>query len=142
MAPADNLRSKTLMPSMDSDLFWALHDKFGHQYQYMFNALQLNQGEGKFSEIAKLSGVHKTDWSWATLLADYDNDGYKDLFVTNGYKRNGMDNDFSIAFAAMKAQYNNNPPNNVKQEWLNKPPTYKLKNQIYKNKGDLTWMET
>ena len=137
MAPADNLRSKTLMPSMDIDLFWDLHDKYGHQYQYMFNSLQLNQGEGRFSEIAKLSGVHKTDWSWATLLADFDNDGYKDLFVTNGYKRNAMDNDFSKEFAAMKAQYQNNPPNNVKQEWLTKPPTYKLKNQIYKNKGNL-----
>jgi len=137
MAPADNLRSKTLMPSMNTQLFWDLHDKYGHQYQYMFNALQLNQGEGKFSEIAKLSGVHKTDWSWATLLADYDNDGHKDLFVSNGYKRNAMDNDFSKEFAAMKVKYNNNPPNQIKQKWLNKPPSYKLKNQIYKNKGDL-----
>lgn len=137
MAPADNLRSKTLMPSMDINLFWDLHDKYGHQYQYMFNALQLNQGEGKFSEVAKLSGVHKTDWSWATLLADYDNDGYKDLFVSNGYKRNAMDNDFSKEFAAMKVKYQNNPPNNIKQQWLNKPPSYKLKNQIYKNKGNL-----
>ena len=137
MAPADNLRSKTLMPSMNIDLFWDLHDKYGHQYQYMFNALQLNQGEGQFSEIAKLSGVHKTDWSWATLLADYDNDGHKDLFVTNGYKRNAMDNDFSKEFAAMKVKYQNNPPNDVKQQWLTKPPSYKLKNQIYKNKGNL-----
>jgi len=137
MAPADNLRSKTLMPSMNTNLFWDLHDKYGHQYQYMFNALQLNQGDGKFSEIAKLAGVHKTDWSWATLLADYDNDGYKDLFVSNGYKRNAMDNDFSKEFAAMKVKYNNNPPNQIKQQWLNKPPSYKLKNQIYKNKGAL-----
>ena len=137
MAPGDNLRSKTLMPSMDSGLFWDLHNKFGHQYQYMFNALQLNQGNGHFSEIAKLAGVHKTDWSWATFFADFDNDGNKDLFVSNGYKRNAMDNDFNNEFVAMKARYNQNVPIQEKQKWLNKPPTYKLENQIYKNKGNL-----
>lgn len=137
MAPGDNLRSKTLMPSMDADLFWDLHNKFGHQYQYMFNALHLNQGNGHFSEIGKLAGVHKTDWSWATFFADFDNDGNKDLFVSNGYKRNAMDNDFNNEFVAMKARYNQNVPNQEKQKWLNKPPTYKLENQIYKNKGNL-----
>lgn len=137
MAPGDNLRSKTLMPSMDAELFWDLNKKFGHQYQYMFNALHLNQGSGHFSEIAKLAGVHKTDWSWATFFADFDNDGNKDLFVSNGYKRNAMDNDFNNEFVAMKARYNQNVPNQEKQKWLNKPPTYKLENQIYKNKGNL-----
>ena len=55
--------------------------------QYTRNTLQLNRGEGKFSEIAFLSGISSTDWSWSPLLADYDNDGDKDLFVTNGFLR-------------------------------------------------------
>ncbi len=138
MAPGNNLRSKTLMPSMNPQLFNDLTDKFGYHTQYMFNALQLNQGNGRFSECAKMAGVHKSDWSWATLFADYDNDGYKDLFITNGYKRNAMDNDFSLEFKAMKANYpSGKVPNAIKEKWLNKPPAYKLKNQIYRNDGQL-----
>ena len=133
MAPANNFRSKTLMPSMSTEDFRVYVDLFGHQYQYMFNALHLNQGEGQFSEIAKLAGVHKTDWSWSTLLADLDNDGLKDMFVSNGYKYNKMENDFSIEFDKMMAKYNRKVPVEVKAEWLEKPPSYKLKNYAFKN---------
>ena len=135
MAPANNFRSKTLMPSMAPEDFNAFVNYFGYTYQYMFNALQINHGDNKFSEIGKLAGVHKTDWSWATLLADFDNDGLKDMFVSNGYKFNKMENDFSIEFKDMKQQYNDNIPDEIKQEWINKPPSYKLPNYIFKNKN-------
>ncbi len=134
MAPANNFRSKTLMPSMSTRDFYLLTREFGYVHQYMFNSLQLNNGNNRYSEIAKLSGVAKTDWSWATLLADYDNDGLKDIFVSNGYKYNKMENDFSIAFREMMASYPKGQiPESVKNEWINKPPSYKLKNYFFHN---------
>ena len=68
--------------------------KAGFYYQYMRNMLQLNNGNGTFSEIGQLAGISNTDWSWAPLFADYDNDGWKDLFVTNGYLRDYTNMDF------------------------------------------------
>jgi len=133
MAPANNFRSKTLMPSMSTENFNYFVKTLDYPYQYMFNAFHFNQGEGQFSEIAKLAGVHKTDWSWAVLLADLNNDGLKDMFVSNGYKYNKMENDFSISFKEMMAKYNGNVPAEVKEEWINKPPSYKLKNYAFKN---------
>ena len=137
MAPANNFRSKTLMPSMSTENFNYFVKTLDYPYQYMFNAFHLNQGKGQFSEIAKLAGVHKTDWSWAVLLADLDNDGLKDMFVSNGYKYNKMENDFSISFKEMMAKYNGNVPLEVKAEWINKPPSYKLKNYAFKNVNGL-----
>lgn len=133
MAPANNFRSKTLMPSMAPEDFKVYVDVFDYQHQYMFNSLHLNQGKSQFSEVAKLAGVHKTDWSWATLLADLDNDGLKDMFVSNGYKYNKMENDFSIEFKEMMAKYNGKIPEEVKAKWINKPPSYKLKNYAFRN---------
>ncbi len=93
MLPEDNVRQKLLL-SPDN------YDKFDHNvrsgfyYQYMRNMLQLNNGDGSFSEVGQLSGISNTDWSWAALLADYNNDGWKDLFVTNGYYRDYTNLDF------------------------------------------------
>lgn len=98
MTPADNFRSKANMASMDIDGFWE-NVNAGFHYQYMYNALQLNQGikpNGApfFADIAKMSGIDKTDWSWACLFADYNNDGLSDLFVTNGTRRDINNKDF------------------------------------------------
>ena len=80
---------------MNTARFDLITKHFNHQY--MFNALQVNNGNGSFSEIAQLAGVANTDWSWSSLFIDADNDGHKDLFVTNGIKRDirfvdGMNN--------------------------------------------------
>ena len=114
MLPEDNYRKKMIVPAASYDKFQLLLQK-GYEPQYTRNALQLNNGistsssgvpeqsEGKehnsggeatFSDIAFLSGVSATDWSWAPLFADYDNDGDKDLMVTNGFYRDFGNQDF------------------------------------------------
>ena len=93
MLPEDNHRQKLLFAPDNYEKF-DLNLRSGFYYQYMRNMLQLNNGDGSFSEIGQLAGVANTDWSWAPLWADYDNDGWKDLFVTNGYVRDYTNMDF------------------------------------------------
>jgi len=93
MAGASHYRSKTNMPSMSPETFWANVDK-GNHHQYMHNTLQLNQGDAKFVEIANLSGIAKTDWSWSLLINDFDNDSNEDIYITNGIKRDIRNNDY------------------------------------------------
>ncbi|HEY0742363.1 MAG TPA: VCBS repeat-containing protein [Chryseosolibacter sp.] len=93
MLPEDNHRQKLLM-APDNYAKFDLNLRNGFYYQYMRNMLHLNNGNGTFSEVGQLAGVSNTDWSWAALLADYDNDGLKDLFVTNGYVRDYTNLDF------------------------------------------------
>ncbi|MGH2644172.1 MAG: VCBS repeat-containing protein, partial [Chitinophagaceae bacterium] len=93
MLPADNYRQKLLFNPDD----YIQHEQLvqnGYGQQFMSNALQLNNGNGTFSEIAQLAGISNTDWSWAPLIADFDNDGWKDIFITNGYARDLTNMDF------------------------------------------------
>ena len=93
MLPEDNKRQKLLL-SPDNYNKFDLHVRSGFYYQYMRNMLQVNNGNGTFSEVGQLKGISNTDWSWSALLADYDNDGWKDLFVSNGYFRDYTNQDF------------------------------------------------
>ena len=93
MLPEDNKRQKLLMASDNYEKF-DLNLRSGFYYQYMRNMLQLNNGNGTFSEIGQLSGLSNTDWSWAPLWMDFDNDGRKDLFVSNGIPRRLNDIDY------------------------------------------------
>ncbi|MGH1434586.1 MAG: VCBS repeat-containing protein [Lewinella sp.] len=93
MAPEDNYRSKANMSGMNPTKFWGLAQS-GYHYQYMFNTLQLNNGNGTYSEIGNLANIAQTDWSWATLLGDYDLDGDKDLYITNGQLRDIRNKDY------------------------------------------------
>ncbi len=93
MLPEDNRRQKLLL-SPDNYEKFDLNLRSGFYYQYMRNMLQLNNGNGSFSEIGQLAGISNTDWSWAALLADFNNDGWKDLFVSNGYYRDYTNLDF------------------------------------------------
>ncbi len=93
MSPSDHYRAKTNMPSMQPESFEKMIQWQGIP-QYMSNTVQLNTGDAHFSEIGHLAGVTKTDWSWAPLIADLDNDGFKDLYITNGYPIDMLNNDF------------------------------------------------
>lgn len=85
MTANDNKRLKANMSGMDPDLFY-YNLKEGNHYEYMFNTLQRNNGNNTYSQIGFLAGIATTDWSWAPLFADFDNDADKDLFITNGIK--------------------------------------------------------
>jgi enediyne biosynthesis protein E4 len=93
MLPEDNHRQKLLL-SPDNYAKYNLSVRSGFYHQYMRNMLQLNNGNGTFSETGQIAGISNTDWSWAALFADYDNDGWKDLFVTNGYNKDFTNLDF------------------------------------------------
>lgn len=93
MLPEDNHRQKLLL-TPDNYAKFKQNVRSGFYYQYMRNMLQLNNGNGTFSEIGQQAGVSNTDWSWSALFADYDNDGWKDLYVTNGYYRDYTNLDF------------------------------------------------
>lgn len=93
MLPEDNKRQKLLLAPDNYGKF-DFNVKVGFHYQYMRNMLQLNNGNGSFSEVGQIAGISNTDWSWSALLADYDNDGWKDLAITNGYFRDYTNLDF------------------------------------------------
>ncbi|MEB2786619.1 FG-GAP-like repeat-containing protein [Algoriphagus persicinus] len=93
MLPPDNFRQKTMFPDINYNQFRMILS-LGYLPQYVRNTLQLNNGNNTFSEIAYLSGVHETDWSWAPLFADFNNNGYKDLYITNGYRKDVTNLDF------------------------------------------------
>jgi len=87
MASSNHYSSKVNMKSMNTPKFNSLVEN-GYHYQYMLNTLHINKDNNMFSEIAQLSGIGKTDWSWAPLFFDIDLDGKKDLYITNGVKKN------------------------------------------------------
>jgi ASPIC and UnbV/FG-GAP-like repeat len=143
MNPEDNYRKKMMMgPS--SYLTYQNFDMFGYQYQYVRNTLQLNQGASlgqqdsigipAFSEIGFLSGVAQTDWSWTPLIADFDNDSYRDLVITNGFPRDVSDHDFSTYRQQSVAL----PP--IK-DIIKQIPQIKLHNYAFHNNGDLTFSD-
>lgn len=141
MNPEDNYRDKTMMNGSNINIYKRFAE-YNYQHEYVRNVLQLNQGttidksgfEGPpiFSEIGLMSGIAETDWSWGPLAADFDNDGYKDLIITNGYPKDVTDHDF-IAFR-------NNSYQIASKEYLLKLiPEVKIANYAYRNNGDLTF---
>ena len=135
MASESHFRSKTNMGSMRPATFWS-NVAQGKHYQYMFNTLQLNNGNGTFSEIGQLAGISKTDWSWAVLLADFDNDGWKDLCITNGIKRDIRNNDF---LEGIRRQVQAGNTSFDVMQLVQQVPSNPVPNYIYRNEGDYTF---
>jgi len=142
MLPEDYKRSKVSMPSMDVDGFYAIVNSGMHK-QYMHNALHLNQGNLFFSEISQLSGVAKTEWSWSCLLSDFDNDGNRDIFVANGYKRDVFDGDAQAKLGTYIQQNRHkyqSPEEMLEKgfaDFINVYEPIKVRNYVFHNKGDL-----
>ncbi|HEY3406051.1 MAG TPA: VCBS repeat-containing protein [Ohtaekwangia sp.] len=140
MLPDDNLRQKTMFSTVGYDRFRLFREK-GYEYQYIRNVLQLNNGNNTFSEIGYLAGIYATDWSWSSLFADFDNDGYRDLFVGNGYRKDVTDQDF-IAYGKELAMFatDKNRMNAIRQE-VEKLPGVLKPNFLFRNNGDLTFTD-
>jgi hypothetical protein len=143
MLPPGHVRQKLMTPGQNYDHFHMSLD-LGYEPQYMRNTLQLNRGEFGdrvlFSEIAFQAGVAQTDWSWAPLFADFDNDGWKDVFIANGYRRDVTNLDF-IFFASESSPFGT--PEARRKKLLEKlereVPDVKLNNVIYRNTGSLVF---
>ncbi|NJN27859.1 MAG: VCBS repeat-containing protein [Cyclobacteriaceae bacterium] len=147
MIAEDHYSQKTSLTGMDRDNF-RNHVAMGLNHQYMYNTLQLNRGidpkDGlpKFSDIAQLAGVSNTDWSWAPLFIDMDNDGHKDLFISNGIKRDFVNIDFAHYRQQQEDLLKNNQIANKKgfiADLLNHMPVRRKSNYFFMNNGDLTF---
>ena len=131
MTPEDHYRSKTNMASMSTEKFNSMVEAGAH-YQYMTNTLQINTGLGTFSDIGNMAGIAFTDWSWASLMVDLDNDGYKDILVSNGIKKDVDNNDYKMKLSNLK--------NDISAEDLfqlsKDAPSQPISNYAFKNLGN------
>nr|WP_229220133.1 VCBS repeat-containing protein [Dyadobacter beijingensis] len=138
MMPATNRRKKMMTPA-NSYVNYQNNELFGYQYQVARNTLQLNLGSPDpkvkspvFSEIGLLSGIAETDWSWTPMVTDFDNDGFRDIIITNGFPRDITDLDF----VAYRSRVENIVAPMMMRDYI---PSVRLRNFVFKNKGDLTF---
>jgi hypothetical protein len=141
MNPEDNYRKK-MMLGPNSYMLYQNSDYYHYQYQYVRNTLQLNLGprvlqkdsigDPVFADIGFFAGVAETDWSWAPLVQDFDNDGWRDILITNGYPKDVTDHDF-IAFRRQSGQLAS------KAYTLSQIPQVKISNYAFHNNGNLTF---
>ncbi len=141
MNPEDNYRKKMMM-GPNSYQIYQNYDYYNYQYQYVRNTLQLNQGprvngsdsigDPVFSDIGFFAGIAETDWSWTPLVTDFDNDGFRDIVITNGFPRDVTDHDF-IAFRKQSLSIA------TKEFTLEQIPQVKLNNYAFRNNGNLTF---
>ena len=141
MLPEDNLRKKRMLSGNEYYNYYN-SAKFGYEHQYVRNVLQLNQGmtplgHPVFSEIGYMAGIYQTDWSWCPLVADFDNDGYRDMVITNGLPRDVTDLDYIT--------FNNGQgggKGNYSLALTDSLPVVKLPNYSFKNNGGIAFTNT
>ncbi|HEX8332764.1 MAG TPA: CRTAC1 family protein, partial [Segetibacter sp.] len=141
MLPGDDYRLKTLGAFDNIDVY-NKKVELGFYHQYMKNCLQLNNGDGMFSEIANYSGVEATDWSWGALIFDADNDGLNDIYVCNGVNKDVTDLDFMNFFANdfIQKMVLTGKKDNV-DEVLKHIPVVPMLNKAFRNKGNLQFAD-
>ncbi|MET0636714.1 MAG: VCBS repeat-containing protein [Chitinophagaceae bacterium] len=143
MAAQDNLRKK-MFQAPSTYQTYQNSDQFGYQYQYVRNMIQVNQGptigeldsikHPVFSDMGFYCGIAETDWSWTPLVADFDNDGNRDIIFTNGFPKDITDRDFMM--------YRNKASNlTSEKEMLDEIPAVRIHNYVYQNNGRLSFTE-
>lgn len=139
MRPGNNYRKKNMLQPNDYSTY-VNNEKYGYDYQYVRNQLHLHRGAHPdtglpvYSDIGMHAGISETDWSWTPSVADFDNDGWRDIIITNGFPRDITDHDFA-EYVTRNHRFESN------SEMLSKAPSVKLKNYVYKNNGDLTFTD-
>ncbi|MGK2861650.1 MAG: CRTAC1 family protein, partial [Chitinophagaceae bacterium] len=136
MLPEGNYLQKMHNGAENFDKFQLLFNN-GFFNQYSRNMLQLNRGDGTFDETGQYSGISNTDWSWAPLAADFDDDGKKDIFITNGYVKDYTDMDFIKYSVDIIMEKDPGKQQEMLSNRMNKLPTIKVPNYIFKNEGNL-----
>jgi hypothetical protein len=146
MMPDDNQRQKLMNIAMNNDRF-NLSLMLGYLPQYSRNMLQLNNGpdangQYSFSEIGQLAGIYKTDWSWSPLFADFDNDGFKDLFISNGIPKDITNNDF-ISYRADAIQQASDRNSLIKQlmQSIEDLKPVEKSNCLFRNNGNMVFSD-
>ncbi|WP_202806392.1 VCBS repeat-containing protein [Fibrisoma limi] len=149
MLPESNQRLKQMLAGQDFDKKeLSLRPQYGYQLQYMRNTLQLNTGNHNglpmFSEVGLLAGLARTDWSWSVLLADLDQDGHRDVFITNGYRKNVTDRDFINFTEDFDLFGTDSARQKRRAKLLDKIPEIKLRNYAFRSRmgdpsGDLAF---
>ena len=144
MLPSDNKHRKTSATTPNLSLYLSTVQN-GYSEQIARNVLQRNNGNGTFSDIGCLAGIYKTHWSWSSLLFDMDNDGLRDMYITNGYRREISNRDFFDFHAAgIETKYNGKWTKEAYKELYKLAkyvPSLKTRNNCYQNNGDWTFAD-
>lgn len=138
MLPESNEGQKMHNGAENYDKFQYLFSQ-GFYYQYSRNMLQKNNGDGTFSEIGQLAGVSNTDWSWSALFSDFDNDGNKDVFISNGYVKDYTNMDFLKSTMNSVMESKQGGQITSEKDYIDKMPTNEIPDYIFQNKGDQTF---
>lgn len=136
MLPEDEVTLKRAEGDEGIDILKLRTSRYGYHYQFSRNMLQLNQGNGTFAETALMNGVAATDWSWSALFADYDQDGHQDLFISNGIPKRPNDLDYIKFVFSDQIKGTIDATKLVDQQALDLMPSGKVKNVVFKGRGD------
>ncbi|MDH5398233.1 MAG: VCBS repeat-containing protein [Cyclobacteriaceae bacterium] len=132
MLPEINLRKKTIAGGEATYMAYKNNDEFDYEHQYTRNILQINNGSAPFSDLGLLAGIHQTEWSWSPLLIDVDNDGNRDLLITNGFPTDMTDMDFVNYQREIGALFS-------PKYLIDSIPKLKLSNYAFQNNGNLSF---
>ena len=140
MLPKDPYILKRSLGEDDYDIY-QYKISVGYDYQFTRNNLQWNRRNGKFSEVGMYSGMFATDWSWATLLMDFDNDGYKDIFIANGIPKRMNDMDYVnyVSNQEIQEKIRDNKMGEKDMALIDRFPEIKIPNQFFLNKKNLSF---
>ncbi len=134
MLPENNLRRKTISGAGATYFTYINNVEYGYEFQYMRNMLHANNGNGTFSEIGQMASIHQTEWSWSSLFMDVDNDGNRDLLITNGFPKDVTDKDY-VMFKREVGAFNNH------RSLIDSIPVLKVSNYVFQNHGDFSFTD-
>ena len=124
----------------DSDKIARIKEKYGFKTQYARNHMHINKGNNTFSDLALMTETFASDWSWGVLLADFDNDGWNDIFIPNGIVKRPNDLDYINYLSNTNfGEFEKSKKEEMRRKVIEEMPTLKIPNLLIKNKGALNF---